>query len=448
VETYISAPMNPAETQKYLDAIKPHREYWKNKNKYYYAGLTSLIDFLVPMGKKVFRVPFGTLSLDKETIPHLESHYDYIVASDALGYVDDVQKFLEQTSKLIPENGRIVLTQYNHIWEPILTLASQLKLRMPSIQQNWLSMADLLNLAHLSGLETVKYGRKMLFPKYIPLFSAFMNKIVVNIWPFSRLGLLHYVILRKPAPVPSMIRSPQPSLSIIVPARNEAGTIEKIVESLPQLGSFTEIVLIEGNSTDNTWEEIQRVAQVYKGKRKILIGRQDGKGKGDAVRKGFDMATGDVLAIYDADMTVPAHELAGFYYALVTHKGDFINGSRLVYPLEKESMRILNFFANKFFSFAFSALLGQPLKDTLCGTKVLWRKDYETIKSGRSFFGDFDPFGDFDLLFGAAKLNLKIVDMPVHYKQRVYGTTNISRWKHGWLLLRMTVFAARKLKFR
>jgi glycosyltransferase involved in cell wall biosynthesis len=245
-----------------------------------------------------------------------------------------------------------------------------------------------------------------------------------------------------------VFRAHQPSLSIIIPARNEAGTMEAIARDLPDLGSFTELIFIEGNSTDNTYAEIERVAKVYGSKRKILYGKQGGKGKGDAVRKGFDMATGDIITIYDADMTVPAHEMTGFYNALVGDKGDFINGSRLVYPMEEQSMRMLNFFGNKFFSMAFSWILGQPLKDTLCGTKMLRRSDYELIKQGRAFFGDFDPFGDFDLLFGAAKLNLRIIDVPVHYKQRVYGETNISRWKHGWLLLRMTVFAARKLKFR
>ena len=146
-------------------------------------------------------------------------------------------------------------------------------------------------------------------------------------------------------------------------------------------------------------------------------------------------------------MTVPPEEIPKFYQAIVENKGDFINGSRLVYPMEKESMRVLNFLGNKFFSLAFTWILGQPIKDTLCGTKMLWRKDYEAIKRNRSFFGDFDPFGDFDLLFGAAKLNLKIIDLPVHYRERAYGTTNISRWSHGWLLLKMTLFVARKLKF-
>jgi glycosyltransferase involved in cell wall biosynthesis len=223
--------------------------------------------------------------------------------------------------------------------------------------------------------------------------------------------------------------------------------IKRIVEELPELGSRTELIFIEGHSQDNTLEEIKNTISNYKGPKTIKFAVQNSKGKGDAVRKGFEMADGDILMIYDADMTVPPAELKKFYNVLVSRKGEFINGSRLVYPMEKQSMRVLNYIGNKFFSFMFSWLLGQKIKDTLCGTKVLWKKDYEDIKRGRSFFGDFDPFGDFDLLFGAAKLNLKIIDLPVHYRERTYGETNISRWRHGWLLLKMTIFAMKKIKF-
>ena len=223
--------------------------------------------------------------------------------------------------------------------------------------------------------------------------------------------------------------------------------IEKIANELPTLPGKTELIFVEGNSTDNTWAEIQRVAESYSGPHTIKYAQQVGRGKGDAVRQGFAMAEGDILMIYDADMTVPAWEIPKFYQAIVSWRGEFINGSRLVYPMEKQSMRTINYLGNKFFSVTFSWLLGQKIKDTLCGTKVLWRKDYEDIAKGRGFFGEFDPFGDFDLLFGAAKLNLKIVDLPVHYKERTYGTTNISRWKHGWLLLKMMWFAMCKIKF-
>lgn len=398
--------------------------------------------FLVPPNVKIFEVDKGEAISNKAVI--FPDRVQYIVASDILGYVNDVELFFRKAKNTLTADGRIVITQYSTLWEPILRMASKLGLRGNVAEQNWLSVLDLKNLAYLAGLEIVKSGTKMIMPVYIPIISEFMNNFLANTWPFSRLGIFHYIVARNPDP--RMIGR-RPSFSIVVPARNEAGTIEKIARELPDLGSFTEIIFVEGNSTDNTFAEIQRVTKMFGSTKKIKFAQQDGKGKGDAVRKGFDMATGDILTIYDADMTVPPEEIEKFYNAVAENKGDFINGSRLVYPMKKQSMRVLNFFGNKFFSLAFSWILGQQLKDTLCGTKVIWRSDYEKVKQGRAFFGDFDPFGDFDLLFGAAKLNLKIIDLPVHYRDRVYGTTNISRWKHGWLLLKMTVFAARKMKF-
>ncbi len=440
--------MNHDKIIEYFDKIAPERAKWIKRSKFYYNYLNNFIDFLLPKNKEVFRIEVGDSKFWK--IKDNTKKYDYVVITDVLGYVEDIQIFFNDISKILKPNGRIVITQYNALWEPILRIASKIGLRMPSIEQNWLSMNDLKNLAYLADFEIVKSGTKMLMPKYIPLISAFLNKILANIYPFTKFGLFHYIVVRKS----NVILADNPSISIIVPARNEAGTIEKIAKDLPALGNFTEIIFIEGNSTDNTYDEIVRVVKKYSEnstkdnhtKKIFKYGKQDGKGKGDAVRKGFEMATGDILTIFDADMTVPANEMKKFYEAISSNKADFINGSRLVYPLEKDSMRVLNFFANKFFSFAFSAILGQQLKDTLCGTKVIWNKDYQDLKNNRKFFGDFDPFGDFDLLFGAAKLNLKIIDLPIHYKERVYGETNIRRWSHGWLLLKMTIFVAKKMK--
>ena len=410
--------------------------------RYYHNYLSSFLDFLVPKNKR-------TIKMGSEIKNEASEQYDYIVISDALGYVYDIQNYLTKTQSLLKENGRIVITQYNSLWEPILRFASKINLRSAlKIEQNWLSINDVKNFAELANLDVIKSGTKMIMPVYIPLVSDFLNKFVANIFPFSRMGIFHYVVLRQRlTEIIAKESKSFPSISIIVPARNEAGTIEKIARDLPTLGAFTEIIFIEGNSTDNTYNEIVRVAEKFKNQKKIKYSKQTGIGKGDAVRKGFDMATGDILTIYDADMTVPSKEMEKFYNAIVENKGEFINGCRLIYPLQKESMRVLNILGNKFFSFAFSAILDQRMKDTLCGTKVLWKKDYEDIKIGRKFFGDFDPFGDFDLLFGAAKLNLKIIDLPIHYQERIYGATNISRWKHGWLLLKMTIFAARKIKF-
>lgn len=463
--------------REYFDAQAAARLSWSRRNKYYHDSLQAFIGFLVPRHTSVLHVGADSASLlyklsprrglgihvskriieevkkqeANENIEFRQSElsevrevFEYVVISDLLGHVEDIEALLREAGERISWRGRVVVTQHSAFWGPILRLASTLRLRMPSRLENWVSRADLENFAHLAGLEVIRSGTRMICPKYIPILSTLLNRYIANIFPFTHFGIYHYVVLRK-----QDARSPliNPSLSIVVPARNEAGMIERIVTELPTLGSFTEIIFIEGHSKDNTWEEIQRVAQKYGREKKILIAQQKGKGKGDAVRLGFDMASGDILTIYDADMTVPAPDMAKFYRALKEGRGDFINGSRLVYPLEKESMRFLNLVGNKFFSLAFSWLLNSRLKDTLCGTKMLWKEDYKAIQEGRAFFGDFDPFGDFDLLFGAAKLNCKIVDMPIHYKERTYGETNIRRWSHGWLLLKMTVFASRKVKF-
>jgi glycosyltransferase involved in cell wall biosynthesis len=235
-------------------------------------------------------------------------------------------------------------------------------------------------------------------------------------------------------------------VSVVIAARNEAGNINAIFERTPQMGRATELLFVEGHSRDDTYAAIEQEIASHPATPSRLL-RQSGIGKADAIRAGFDAATGDILMILDADLTVPPEDLPRFYEALRSGRGEFINGVRLVYPMEKQAMRGLNFLGNKFFSWAFTSLLGQPIKDTLCGTKVLWKKDYERIAAGRSYFGDFDPFGDFDLIFGAAKLNLKIVDLPIRYRERTYGTTNISRWKHGMLLMRMVWYAARRIKF-
>jgi glycosyltransferase involved in cell wall biosynthesis len=267
------------------------------------------------------------------------------------------------------------------------------------------------------------------------------DRYLVKLWPFQVFALSNFVIAR-PAEQPAE----SPSVSVVIAARNEAGNIKAIFERVPKMGSKTEIVFVEGHSRDNTYEAIEKEMPLHPSTPSLLF-RQPGIGKADAIRLGFEKATGDILMILDADLTVPPEDLPRFYEAIASGKGEFINGVRLVYPMEKQAMRTLNFIGNKLFSLTFSWMLGQPIKDTLCGTKVMWRKDYEEIAANRSYFGDFDPFGDFDLIFGAAKLNRKIVDLPIRYRDRTYGTTNISRWKHGLLLLRMVAFAARRIKF-
>ncbi|MCS6981508.1 MAG: bifunctional class I SAM-dependent methyltransferase/glycosyltransferase family 2 protein [Flavobacteriales bacterium] len=378
------------------------------------------------------------------TVP--EEKFDVIVLMHVIGWVDDVQRLFENLHRCCHSRTRIIIGYYNHLWEPIIRLAEFIGLKPKAPQLSWLSRTDIENLLYLAGFEAFRSTRRMLVPLNVPILSYIANKFLAPLPFFNALCLNKYINAR-PRPSCCAKNRKEYSVSVVIPARNESGNIENAIRRIPPMGSQTEIIFIEGHSTDDTWEVIQRVSQQYASTHTIKIGRQSGKGKGDAVRTGFSMASGDILMILDADLTVAPEDLPKFYEALVTGKGEFINGSRLVYPMEKHAMRFLNMLGNKFFSSVFSWLLEQPIKDTLCGTKAMFRNDYLRLIENRKFFGEFDPFGDFDLLFGAYKLNLKIVDLPVRYRERTYGTTNISRWKHGLLLLRMCLFAAGKIRF-
>lgn len=368
---------------------------------------------------------------------------DYILLAGSLHYEADIQGLFSSLSGSDIGSARIIILYYSNVWKPLITLATALRIRKKSKEYNWITLEDVENFLLLSDLELIKYERKVLIPFYIPIFSNLINRYLAPLPFFRQFCVLNIAVAKKKEQNPYK----NASVSIVVPARNEAGNIEDAMRRIPKMGISDEIIFIEGNSTDNTWEVIQSIAEKYKGSHRIKIAQQDGKGKGDAVRKGFSMAEKEILMILDADLTVPPEDLPKFYKAVVSGKGEFINGSRLVYPMEKNAMRFFNLIGNKFFAAAFSSVLGQNFRDTLCGTKVLSRENYLKIASHRSFFGDFDPFGDFDLIFGAARSGLKIVEVPISYKERVYGDTNIQRWKHGFLLLRMLIFAARKILF-
>jgi len=282
-------------------------------------------------------------------------------------------------------------------------------------------------------------------PFGVPLLSPFFNRFLANMPFFKELGLVQYIVARE---IPARPKASEYSVSVMVPCRDEAGNMERLFAELPQLGKGTELVFVDGNSSDGTVEKIKEQAAKHPEIPVKVLLQGGAFGKADAVRKGFDACTGDVLMILDADLTVVPEDLKKFYAAIAEGKGEFINGSRLVYPMEKGAMRFLNMIGNKTFSLIFTWTLGQRIKDTLCGTKVLTKANYERIKAGRAYFGEFDPFGDFDLLFGASKLNLKITELPVSYKERKYGVTKISRFRHGLLLFRMAFIAFIKLKLR
>ncbi len=377
----------------------------------------------------------------------LNKTYDLIIISNLIGFVSDIQQVFEQVRKCCHQNTKVIVQYYNSFWEPIIKLSETIGLKQKTPTQNWLSTRDINNLLYISGFDVYRNSKRLILPIYLPILSFIANKYLAK-FPFFRFFSFNIYSFAKPlASSEDGHWLKKYSTSVVIPARNESGNIENAILRLPKFGKEVEIIFIEGNSTDDTWEKIQEIQKKYAATHTIKIGQQKGKGKADAVREGFKLATGDILMILDADLTVPPEDLPKFYNAIASGKGDFINGTRLVYPMDKEAMRFLNYLGNHFFSWAFTWLLEQRFKDTLCGTKVMFREDYLKLMVNRSYFGDFDPFGDFDLLFGAHKLNLRIVEVPIRYRERTYGTTNISRFKHGLILLRMCAFASRKCKF-
>jgi len=370
--------------------------------------------------------------------------FDVVLLSDLLNDVWDVQRLLEEVRRICHPRTRVIMTSYNRLWEPALGLAARLRLARPTLYQNWLTVEDLRNLLYLANLEFIRSWEEVLWPLGTPLLAWLANAVLVRLWPFNQLALSHFIVVR---PMPAVTEPSRPaSVSLVIPARNEAGNIPEIFRRVPRFGREVELVFVEGHSSDSTYQVLEQALANETSWSCQLI-RQSGVGKGDAVREGFARARGEILIILDADLTVPPEDLPRYYETLISGRAELANGVRLVYPMPGEAMRFFNLIGNKFFSLAFSWLLGQPVKDTLCGTKALWKRDYEVIAENRQYFGYSDPFGDFDLLLGAAKQNLKIVDIPVRYRSRVYGTTNISRWRHGVLLLRMLLVAARRLKF-
>lgn len=368
---------------------------------------------------------------------------DYVLLNGVLHYQRDIQSYLSTLRGHMSEESRLIVVYYSALWQPLMRLATWLGWRARTPESNWISPGDLDNFLDLAEFEPLQRASRILLPVRIPLISEWVNRYIAPLPIFSSFCMVNLVVAR---PCPATTNA-TPSVSVVVPARNEAGNIENAVTRLPKMGPADEIIFVEGGSSDDTWASIVAVSEKYSGTHRIKIARQDGKGKGDAVRKGFGLASNEILMILDADLTVPPEDLPKFYTALVKGKGEFINGSRLVYPMEQGAMRFFNLLGNKFFAVAFSWVLGQTFKDTLCGTKVLTRANYERIAGNRSYFGEFDPFGDFDLIFGASRLGLKIVEVPITYRERVYGETNISRWRHGAILLGMLAFAARRLKF-
>ena len=463
--------------REHWNRVAQKMDHWRGWGGYYHRRIVNIFQLLVPSGQRVLELGCGQgdllnalrpatgvgIDFSEEMIrrarvrhPHLEfiqadvhrltlsAPFDFIIISDLVNDLWDVQQVFQELQKVVSPQTRILINTYSRLWELPLWAAKKTGLGKPVLFQNWLTVEDIAGMLYLSGFEVVRHWEEILWPLPTPVVASFLNRFAAKLWPCKWFDLTHFMIAR---PFPRDDSGKElPMVSVIVPARNESGNIRDIFARVPEMGRGTELIFVEGHSTDNTYERIEEAINEFP-ERRCRLFRQHGQGKGDAVRLGFEKAEGEMLMILDADLTVPPEDLPRFYEVLMSGKGEFANGVRLVYPMEKEAMRFFNLIGNKFFSLAFTWLLGQPVKDTLCGTKVIWKRDYERIAQNRDYFGEFDPFGDFDLLFGAAKLNMKICDVPVRYRERLYGSTNIRRWHHGWLLIKMVIYASRKLKF-
>jgi len=460
------------ELSAFFDAFSKHANKWRRRNRGYHELVENVYRFHVPPGRSVLEIGCGTgdllaalepghgvgVDLSREMVLAAERQYpnlrfvqaageqldlgetfDVVVLSDLVPYVHDLVGLFDRVRAHSRPDTRVIINSYSRAWRPLIRAAEIVGAKPRKPIRNWVAAPDVSNLLDITGFETITGTRRIMFPKHLPGLSIVANGVLANIWPLNHLCVTWWVIAR-PKPEPR-----EASVSVVVPCRNERGNVRPLMQRLPRVGASTEVVFVEGGSCDGTRDEIQVVVDEPQEIPTRLV-RQSGTGKGNAVRDGFAAADHELLMILDGDLSVRPEELPGFYRVWADGTADFVNGSRLVYDVEPGAMRFANMVGNKVFSLLLKAIMGQQVKDTLCGTKVLDRHSYERVAAGRSYFGEFDPFGDFDLLLGAARLNLKIADFPIRYQPRSYGETNISRWRHGLLLLRMTLFAFWKFR--
>jgi hypothetical protein len=456
------------------DRITSKRIKWIDANPYYYRQLLRQLRFVIEKGSRVLHIrsevgfildklepSYGVgiedsakqIEESKKRYPHLHFYqqspedvqladkFDYILISSVEDIVD-VKGVFDSIYKLCHPATRIIIINYHYLWHPLVRLAERLKLKAPQSMHNWISAYDINNLLELSNFEPLQNRTIILFPYNIPGLSYLLNRFFAKL-PISRFFTMQRLNIARPL----FDNSKEYSVSVVIPCKNEAGNIEDAVKRIPQLGSHTEIIFGDDKSTDGTPDIVREMIARYPEK-DIKLVNSPGVSKAMNVWTCFDHATCDILMILDADLTVIPEELPYFYEAIARRKGEFINGSRLVYPMHKGAMRLFNVVGNKFFSIAFTYILETKIKDTLCGTKVLWRNDYEHIKKLRGSWGINDRWCDYELIFGAAKRHLKIVDMPVHYMERTYGETKMTnRIKNGRIMLRMCWAALKKIKF-
>lgn len=481
--------MQKACVRQHFDRLAPKLWRWKRKNWLYHANIEQELRSLVEPGQRVVEIGCATgdllsalepsyglgvdisprmIEIAREKHPDLDfavgdaenlsidGDFDVIVMVHLLGHLDDIHQALEGVRRICRPDTRVIIVNYNFLYEVPFRAAERLGLKTPHQLQNWVPLPLLRQTLHLTDFQVLDERFSLLVPKHIPVITPLLNAMARAFSPLHHLCITQIVVAQ---PTAEPAETADLSCTVLIPTRNEKGNIGPAVQRTPEMGRHTEILFVDGNSTDGTQEEIRRMIDKYEGEKDIKLlhqlppeeaaaddavaesqktGKMLPQGKGHAVRVGFDAAEGDVLMILDADLTVPPEDLPRFFEAITRGKTEFANGSRLVYPMEDEAMRLPNLLGNKFFSVLFSWLLDRYVGDTLCGTKALRKEDYEKIAANRSYFGDFDPFGDFDLLFGAAYAGFDIVDIPVHYQARTAGESKIINTRHAPLLFAMS----------
>lgn len=464
----------------HYDAMAETRHKWQEKNRYFYRRDLKALRNIVPEGMRVLELGCGNGDLLANLKPSkgigvdlsekmvevarqrhpsltfvkgnvelatdissLEGPFDYILMSDLVGHMFDAQMTLELIHKLMSRRTRLVITFHNSWWEPFMRLWIKIGRAMPRPTLNWFAFNELVDLLKLEEHDLVQWQRREISPIRLLGLGSIVNKFLAPLPGFNALCFRYYLVARSRRSAEQRAAG----VTLLIPCRNEKGNIEGCVKRSPEFGSFTELLFVEGNSSDGTYEECCRVRDTFP-ERRIRVLKQTGKGKGDAVRLGFHEAAGDIVMIVDSDLAVPPEYMPRIYRFLAEGGGEFINCTRLVYPMAEGAMKPLNYVANRLFAKVLSYLLNQRFSDTLCGTKALFKDDYMAIEAERTRLGSLDPFGDFDLIFGAARANLKIVEIPVRYDARSYGSTQISRFADGWMLFKMVWRAFRQLKAR
>jgi SAM-dependent methyltransferase len=469
----------PEDIREFYNSIAIKRSKWLRRNKYYHRNLLKYYQTIIPENSTILELGCGTgdlignlspsygvgvdisdemVKIAKENYPSVEFichnieelsldiKFDYIIISGTLGIVGNIQLLLGKVLMNTCSDTRIVIDFYNPLWNPIIRLGQKIGLKMPEIIKNWLSVDDMENFLHISGYQVIRRKFMLLFPKNIPILSYILNRFIGKLPVLRRLSFNQIVIARPDVPPDNRDNL---TSSVVITCRDEEGNIEGLVTRIPEMGKNTEIIFVEGHSKDNTVKKIKEMIKKYPEK-DIKLLKQKGIGQGDAFRYGYDEAKGDFVIWLEADLTTPPEEAYQFWETFITGKGEYINGSRFVYKMERSAMPLFNFLGNRFFGILFTILLKQRFTDTLCGFKAISKKNYLKIRAQIDYFGDFDPFGDFELIFGAIKNNLKVADIPVHYQPRgygeskAYGSSFFSFVKHGFLLIRMSWIAFRK----